>query len=347
MKKMLRILKKRWWLVLLVSVVIIIISIQRNNAQKSAEADTYTVKRETLRDVLTFSGSIDAGQKATLQFQSAGRLSYVGAQEGDVVHEGQLIAALDQRLLRKSLEKDLNTYASERLDFDNQKQKYNENGLPGDKYLRQNLIDAFKKAQYDLNNSVLDVELQNISLQYANLTSPINGVLVHAGAKIPGVNITAASTYEIVNPETIYFSAAADQTEVVHLKENMHADIGFDAYPDVKTSGHIISLGYIPKEGETGTVYEVKIGLDSLSNQDVMKYRLGMTGDSSFTLKEYPNVIAIPTTYVKAEGSRKYVYKKVGNKREKTYIQTGAQVDVSTEILNGLQEGDVVYDKAQ
>lgn len=46
---------------------------------------TYKVKRQTLSESLTFSGSVDAQEKATLRFQTSGRLAWVGVTEGDVV----------------------------------------------------------------------------------------------------------------------------------------------------------------------------------------------------------------------------------------------------------------------
>lgn len=348
MKTRLGVFKRKWWILLLLVILVSGGLFIRSRSAARTDAEKYVVKRETLKDTLIFPGSIDADEKATLQFQTGGRVSYVGAKEGDEVKKGQLIASLDQRQLQKTLEKYLNTYANQRTEFDNQKTEYDEKALPTDRYLRQDLIDAFKKAQNNLNNTVLDVELQNIALQYANLYSPINGVLVKAGARFAGVNVLATQPgYEIVNPETIYFSAAADQTEIVRMREGMRADISFDAFADRNVRGTIDRLGYMPKEGETGTVYEVRIALTGLDESEIMMYRIGMTGDATFTLKEYPNVISVPTTYVKTEGSRRFVYKQENNSIQKAYVKTGAVVDVSTEILEGLQEGDVIYDNAQ
>ena len=346
-KKISSFLKKRWWIVLIVVAVVAFIVYNATRPTIVAGEEQYTVKRQNLSESLSFAGTLDAGEQATLQFQTAGQLSFVGPKVGDRIKKNQLIASLDKRQVQKTLQKYLNSYAKERIDFDNEKKSYDERALPGDKYLRQNLIDAFSKAQYDLTNSVLDVELQDLSLQYSNLYSPIDGVVVKMGKQFAGENISPAGDgFEIVNPGTIYFSAAADQTEVVQLQENMEADISFDAFPDQDTKGRIISIGYVPKEGETGTVYEVKIGLNALTDRDSMKYRMGMTGDATFILKKYPDVLSVPSTYVQEEGNKKFVYKQVKGKPEKTYIQTGAALDTDTIITGGLQEGDVVYDTA-
>jgi macrolide-specific efflux system membrane fusion protein len=278
-----------------------------------------------------------------LHFQSAGQLSWVGVKEGDRVKKGQVIATLDQQQLRKTLEKYLNTYSKERLDFDNQKDERDNKALPADSLARQDAIDSFKKAQFDLTNSVLDVELQNISLRYASLVSPIDGIVSHMDVTVAGVNVAATTTFEIINPDTLYFSATADQTEIVRLRNGESGKIVFDSYPDDTISTVITSIGFTPQTNETGTVYEVKM---ALSNPDINKYRIGMTGDVSFVAKEKRNAIAIPIVYLKSKdaGNDKYVSREVSGRIVETPVTEGDTYDAQVEILKGLSVGDVIYD---
>lgn len=348
MNKVFRFLRKRWWIIIVITVLLaaaypLILGKRQGNYTKP-----YTVTRTNLTETLTISGSVDAGEKADLQFQTGGLVTWVGVKEGDIVKKGQRIASIDQRQLAKTLEKDLNLYVKQRLDFDNQKQEYTEKALPGDKYLRQDLIDAFQKAQYDLNNTVLDVELQNISLQYSTLVSPIDGIVTHVPVTQSGTNILPTQAgFQIVNPQTVFFSADADQTEIVQVYKNEPASILFDAFPDKEVYGIIESLGYMPKEGEASTVYEVKIKFFD-SDADILdKYRIGMTGDVTFKTKQHSNVIAVPLTYINTEGDKKFLYKSVKGKPVKTYVEVGEAIETDTIVTSGLQEGDVIYDTAQ
>ena len=54
-------------------------------------------------------------------------------------------------------------------------------------------------------------------------------------------------------------------------------------------------------------------------------------------------VLTVPGLAVKQEGSRKYCYRKVGEGREKVYLETGLYDGLNYEVLSGLQEGDEVY----
>ncbi len=342
---MIKFFKKRWYVIVIPLIIIGIIIYRQNATQvKGTKETTYKVSRKTIKETLSLSGKIDATEKAALRFQSSGKLTWVGVKEGDYVKKFQTLATLDQRDIQKRLQKYLNTYAQQRLTFDQTKDDDREviiGLLTPDQ--RQRTMRAYEKSQYDLNNSVLDVELQSIAAESANLISPIDGVVTHADTLQAGVNITPATAeFAIINPDTLYFSALADQTEVVKLTEGMLGSIIFDAFDsDEPVKTEIRSISFIPKDGETGTVYELKLPV-TLDNKG---YRLGMTGDVDFTLSERPDVIAVPVKYINNEGDKQFVYKLVNDKPEKTYVKTGLSDDTYTEVTSGLKEGETVYDK--
>lgn len=350
---MMQFLKKRWYFVLVVLAIFgfIFIKVRSSgtNGINRKKQTKYIVKRQNLKETLSLAGSIDSEEHVVLRFQSSGRLSWVGVKEGDYVKKYQGIASLDQRELKKTLEKYLNTYVNERYDFEQthddswQKQYALSDGL------KREAERIIKKSQNDLNNTVLDVELKNLSLEYASLWTPIEGIVTKVGSPFAGVNVTPTQAeFEIINPKTVYFSATADQNDVVRLKQGEKGKIVLDAYPDITLRGTIYMISFVPKTDETGTVYKVKLGIDK-ENKDY-KYRFGMTGDASFTVREIKNALFIPTKFVKTEKRpdgtpiREYVLKKVNGNQQKTTIEVGEDVDEYTIITSGLKEGDTVYD---
>lgn len=297
----------------------------------------YTVKRHTLKETLSLSGEIDAEEKATLRFQTSGYLSWVGVKEGDTVKQFQVLASLDQAELQRNLRKYLNTYMSERWDFETTKNSSGDAAAMTTAVRR-----AFEKAQFDLNNSVLDVELKDIALKYANLWTPIDGVVTRVAAPNAGVNITPTQAeIDVVNPATLYFSATADQTEVAKLTASMSGVITLDAFGDQPINGTISTISFIPKAGETGTVYEVKLNLPAPAQSGVeAALRLGMTGDVDFIIKELPDVLSVPSKYLKTENGKKYVLKQ---NNEKVYVAIGEEMDGDVEIKEGLKENDIIH----
>lgn len=336
-------LLKKYWYIFLIVFLIVGFFVYRSKSSKAAAAKTsqYTVKRETIRETLSLSGKIDADEKATLQFQGAGRLATVAVKQGDMVNKNQLIASLDQRELRKSYQKYLNTYTKVRNDFDSTSDATNTTDVwKLTDVQKENLRRTLSKSQADLNNSVLDVELQTLVMSDANLYSPIAGIITRVDAPIAGVNILPAQAqFEVVNPTTIYFEILADQTDVVKVQSGFNGTITLDAFPDRKITGTVSHISYTPDTAETGTVYQVKMTIDTSGNSD---YRLGMTGDTEFVLKEKQNVVAVPTNYIKTEDTKKYVLKLVNGTPTKTFIEEGVADELNTEITSGLQEGDII-----
>lgn len=342
-----RFIKKRWIIVLLILAIVGFFGYRATAGKpKDTSEVSYRVKRQTLQEVLTFSGSVDAMQKATLRFQTSGRLAWLGVKEGDTVRKFQAVASLDQQTLKKQLQKELIVYEKERMLHDNSTLDYDNHALPADQYARQDAIDAFKKSQYDLDSSVLDVELSDIALRYATLVSPINGIVVSMGTKQSGVNVTPTQAeIVIVDPSTLFFSGAVDQTDVVKLKEGDSGKITFDAFAEDHINGAVQSIAFTPKTDETGTVYEVKVDLPLATDSAQMpRYRLGMTGDIEFVTKQVVDVLGVPTTFVHREGGKNYVYTKKNDQKVKTPVTLGEEIDTATVILEGLQEGDVIYD---
>ncbi len=312
-------------------------------SKTNIKTDTARVKRGNLEEKLTISGTVDAEEKVTLRFQTSGRLNWIGVKEGDYVKKYQRVASLDQKEVKKKLQKEINDYLNSRWDFE-QKNR--------DDYKDKVITDTIKrikeKAQFDLNNAVLDVEIQNLSVELSYLSSPIEGIVTKISSPYAGINIIPSQAeFEIINPNTVFFSAVADQTEVVRVKEGMKGELTLDAFSESTLSGRIKNISFTPKSGETGTVYNVKFTFDN--NNSDYKYRIGMGGDLTFVLKSKNDVLYLPIKYVKTENgppggeaSKKYVKIKKNGNDQKTYVGTGMETDDEIEIIKGVVEGDTV-----
>lgn len=304
------------------------------------QRESTVVKRGTLREELTLSGKIEAHEQVSLGFQTGGQLAWVGVQEGDFVKKFQTVATLDQRKLQRELQKFLTAYSKQRNTFD-QTLDDNQNRRP-EQALNDKMKRVLENNQFDLNQTITDVEIQDVSIKLANLFTPIAGIVTRVETPHAGVNIGIGQTpFEIVNPKSIYFSMNADQTEVVRLSQDESGTIILDAYPDQKISGTITHIAFSPTADETETVYPVKISLDNVNNTDYT-YRIGMTGDVTFILKEQKDIVYIPIQFVKSDKQGKYVL--VGEKLEKRYVKTGMETDTDIEVLEGLSIGERVYD---
>lgn len=301
-----------------------------------------TIKRGTVNKTITISGEIKTDEKVELRFQTSGRLSWVGVKEGDYVKKYQTIATLDQRQLQNDLQKYLNSYEKTRYDFEQIKDDNKDNVVALSQQIREKAERILKKNQLDLDSSVINVEIASLAKEYSNLWTPIEGIVTKINTPIAGTNITpAGAEFQIINPNTLYFSAQAEQTEIIDIQNGMKGELTLDAYPDNAVQGTISYIAFTPTSGESGTVYEIKIDFPKDDNKVI---KLGMTGDAVFTLKEKYSVLYAPSAYIKNEGKKRYIYIMENDKKTKVYIKTGLEGDNRTEILDGVTENTLIYD---
>lgn len=315
-----------------------------DNAKKIA-ANSYTVKRQTLTEVLSLSGDIDAEEKVSLRFQTSGLLSWVGVKEGDYVKKYQVLASLDKRELQNSMSKLLNTYSGSRWDFE-QAQANNKDWQTAGMTdaARDTVKRTLDKYQFDLNNSVLSVESQALAIKFASLWTPIEGLVTKVDSPLAGANITpATATFEVINPKTIYFSATADQTEVISVTPGMMGKVVLDSFPDFELNGEVKTISFTPKVGESGTVYGINITFDSSELAD--KIKIGMTGDVNFVLKEIKDVLVVPEGYLKKQNGKYMVMIVQAGMKIKKEVTVGSSVEGMMEITGGLNEKDVIYNQ--
>jgi len=336
--------KNRWKLIIIFAVLVIFVGlILRNRSKANQEELVFEHPQvKSITKTLEVSGIVDAKERVRLRFLAGGKLTYLGAKEGDQISKWQTIATIDQATLKKQIDKDLNNYLKERWDWEQTRDDYVENDS-GDAEPIANLSDSrtVDKAQWDLENSVLDVEIRDIAIANTRLYSPIEGILTTAPVAVAGMQLLASDYFEIVNPETLVFKAGVDEVDIKDVYEGLKASIEFDAYPDypIETTGEYVAFS--SSISGTGTVFLIKLPLSQLDFS--YPIRLGMNGDARIILEEKEDVLAIPLEATREENGQVVVDIRTGpTSFEPRTIKVGLETDDDVEVLSGLSESDEV-----
>lgn len=346
-------LKKHLKKVIIIGVILLIatFSVFRARAQEGKEETVkfdpkkeivVKVERQTIKEEIILTGSIDASEKANLRFQASGKLAWVGVKEGDTVRKYQALASLDRTSLKKQLQADFNTYRSALATFDDTQDNYKDE--KDNLILTDDMKRILVRAQNTLNNSVINYELQELTLKYSTLITPIAGIVTNIDQPSSGVNITpATATFSVINPESIYFKAQIDQEDVVKIKVGDKTTINLDSFPDQNFESEITHINFTPVVGQSSTVYEVHFKLPVEDNQD-LKYRIGMDGDAIISLREIENSLIIPIDATHQEDDKDYVLVKEGDNKilVKKYVKLGIETGDNIEVLEGLSENDQI-----
>ncbi len=344
-------LKKHFKKIIIITVAFVLIfgfikiRAQSNSSEKT-KLDTKKEKlitpiRQTIKDEITLAGSIDANLKTDLRFQTSGQLAWVGVKVGDKVRKYQAIASLNKEELKKRLQIDFNNYRSALATFDDTQDDYKteKDSLTLTDEMKRILV----RSQNTLDNSVINYELQDLTIKYATLITPIAGIVTNIEQPSSGINISpATATFSIIDPNSIYFQSKIDQEDVPKIKIGDKTTIKIDSFSDKFFESKIDYISFIPAKGESSTVYEVRFSLPK--ENDNLQYRIGMDGDAVISLKEVENALTIPINTLHQDGDKVYVLVKETEKPEltKKYIKTGIETDTIVEVLEGLSENDQI-----
>lgn len=337
--ELINLLKKNWRFVIFGVILIIAGFLLANRfffAPKKNLYETAKVTKADLKITVSASGKIKSDEEATLKFQTSGRLAWVGVKKGDKVTKWQAIASLDKEELKKTLNQELLDYMGKRWDFEQTTQD-----TYRDLALTETIRRVKDKSQFDLDRSVLDVEIADIAIKYGTIYSPINGIVTEISAPYPGTNIVSATDkFVISNPDKLIFSANVDEADIGKIKSGMSAQIILDAYPDEIITSIIEQIEFTSTlTSGGGTAYAVKFSLPS--NQDE-KYRLEMNGDAEILISQKNQVLVIPQEAIREENGNQYVWLADNQKPIRKTVQIGETANFMTEIIQGLNEGDQV-----
>lgn len=297
------------------------------------EVETSVSRKGDLVESISASGEVQAKEAATLAFPTSGKLAWVGVSEGDQVRKGQAIASLDKTQMQATLKKYLNTYEKEFT-------KFNDTSDSADDVTLTESVQRIKKrAQLDLDQTVIDVEIQQEALRLATLYSPVSGIVTRAEPKYAGVNVgPTTGGYQIVNPNSVYFEAEVNEVDITKIKSGTQVRVQLDAYPDETFTEMIQNISFASIQTPTGgTAYKVEIALPA---NDGFRFRLGMNGDANFILSEKKDVLLIPQTALVETENKTYVWTiSNGNTATRKEIKTGISSTDEIEVVEGIEPG--------
>lgn len=337
-KKSLRSVVRDYWKLGLLVAVILLGFFWWYQTQQAADQNApefINPTRGDIRQTITISGTVDAKEKARLRFIAGGKVTYLNAQEGDMVQKGQTIASIDRATLEKQLQQDLNLYMTERWNWEERLDDTQ------DRTLDTTELREKDQAQWRLDNQVINVEIRDIAIRNSYISAPFSGILTVSPTATTGVQLLASDYFEIVNPDSLIFAARIDEADVGLLALGQPAEIVLDAFLDKTFTGTIEYISYTSSQQATGTTFTVHIPLHDLSEREL--FRLGMNGDATILLAEKSNVLTIPITAIKQREGKTTVEVKTGETTtESREITIGLETDDEIEVLSGLSESDLI-----
>jgi len=339
MKRIKNLLTNKWlWLLLVVLVIGGGIFYYRQRQSTKPTYTTVTPENRTIAQTIEVSGVIDAKEKSTLRFPTAAKLTWVGVKEGERVKKWQAIASVDTSTLEKQLQQDFNLFEKTWRTHDQTLDDVNY-------YSETGLTDEFKRiaeqSSFDLQNSAINVEIRKLAIKLSSVISPIDGLVVHIDQPFSGVNVSPSDTFQIINPETLEFTAVVDEEDVSLIQPNQKVQLAIDAYPEETLEALIESIDFIPSPAQAGgTGFGITIAFPY--NNQSLKYRLGMNGTATIIITQTDNALSVPIDSLIMREGKNYVEILEDDIVVRREVTTGVESEEYVQILSGIDSDDQV-----
>ena len=242
---------------------------------------------------------------------------------------------------------------------------------------KQNLLDVISKINsyhdivdnynFDKKNLELSIRQKEIDLEQAKkklndlkddlndyyITAPLSGILSALNIKLGDLVSTNQVIGKIITNQKVS-KISLNEIDAAKVKVGQDAILTFDALPDLKIKGKVIEISTVGKEEQGVVSYDVKISLEK-ENKEI---KPGMSVNAEIVVDRKENVLLVPNSAIKSDRMGQYVqvvknyeierknsFKPVAipqNLIEKRYIKTGISNDEFTEVLEGLNEGEII-----
>lgn len=282
---------KIWIIAAAVAVVGIALLLLLGRKKEVAVVNSDPCAEGSIENTVTATGEIQPVYKVEVGTQVSGIVEKMYVDYNSVVTKGQLLAELDKSLLQeqvKQAQANLSTTTSNRQlaqkNFDRVKTLYEKKAATQEEYDQAET--NLEQAKNQLITAQSDYERARTNLKYAEIYSPIDGVIL---SKAVEEGQTVASSFSTPTLFTIaknltdmQLEAKVDEADIGQVKEGQAVRFTVDAFPGETFRGNVRQIRLVPTVTSNVVTYTVII---DAPNDDGKLYP-GMTANITILVEE-------------------------------------------------------------
>jgi len=325
--------------------------------------------------ILNASGYVTPRRRATIAAKITGRVTGVYFDEGTHVHNGQLLATLDDSDARKALDSaKADRDASQAAIADLQVQlRLADIELRRAQELRKAGVQSQEQldtasANADSLRAKIDLAKQQVQTAEAKvkeaqqavdncvINAPFEGIVVSKDAQVgemvspisAGGGFTRTGIATVVDMNSNEIEVDVNESYIARVKDHQRVNAILDAYPNWEIPAHVRTV--IPTADRQKATVKVRISFDKLDPRILPDMGIKVTFLSDEPVKKKdtaaPAIAAmLPTGAVRDEEGKKVVFLVKGDHVERRAVTVGNTQGPDTEIIAGLAVGDSVVVK--
>ena len=257
-----------------------------------------------IANAITATGTIQPVDTVSVGTQVSGTIRFIYADFNTQVKKNQLIAELDKSLLQAQV----NQYAAnlaaaqdqlvfQQSNYNRQSQLYNVGAISKADY--ETALYQFNSARANVAAIKAQLQSANQNLSYANIYSPIDGVVLNRNVNI---GQTVAASF---NTPTLFIlakdltkmqvQASVDEADIGNVEKGQRVTFTVDAFPDDVFNGTVQEVRLQPSTSANVVTYTTII--DAPNND--MRLKPGMTANITIYTKEAKNALLVSAKALK------------------------------------------------
>lgn len=338
----LRSVRRRWWATLAVIVLALAGAGAWLGTAGGEDADgvqriTSTVSRGTYKTTVSATGTITPKQDADAAFTSSGTVTSVRVEVGEKVLKGDVLATIDDDSLVAQREAAASQVEAAEAQVDE---------VSGGSRTQ------VASAEASLASARSALAQAEEAVENATLRAPFTGVVSavgyevgdHAASGSGGTAPTSsdgatAAAITLISPSKLLVEASVPAADITRLKEGLQAEITPTGGGEV-VFGTVTEVGVIASASDTGAAqFPVTV---AVTGSPTGLYA-GASASVAITVAQAIDVLAVPTAAVRTdEDGTSYVTVVDGQEQTRTPVELGSVYGAQTEVLAGVEEGDVI-----
>ncbi|MFJ9388054.1 efflux RND transporter periplasmic adaptor subunit [Nocardioides sp. NPDC101246] len=334
--------------------------------EETAQAQAMQVQATsgTVKETVSASGTVEAAETADLSFEVSGTVTKVYAAEGDTVKKGDALARVDDTTLvaARTAAKSALTAAQEQLDTDESAGAADVQIASDEAAVaaaeadldsaRQAVDDAVLRATISGTITGFDIAVGDVvgssSGSSGSSSGGSGGDSGGSGSSMGGSSggtssdssstSTSTGTVSIVSAGDHVVEATVSADDAASLKKGLQATVTVNGV-DEEVFGTVATVGKVAETSSSGAaVFPVSITVTG-ERDDLYP---GTSATAEITVKQREDVLTVTSAAITTDGDQAYVQKVVDGKTVKTAVTIGEVYGTTTEITDGLAEGDSV-----
>ncbi|MBW9151302.1 efflux RND transporter periplasmic adaptor subunit [Clostridium estertheticum] len=196
-------------------------------------------------------------------------------------------------------------------------------------------------AEGQVQQAKASLDLAQIQMDNASITSPINGVISERNVEVGEVVSSAVSVFTIIDASSLRSEVSMTDKDVIKVKVNQKIPVQISSMNNKIVQGIVDTIS--PSADAKTQLYTVKVKIENPSNL----LKPGMIVRVEFPDVVKTDIAVVPNGAIFTENSVQYVYIVDATRLKRKQVVVGISNTLQTEIVSGIKLGDQVITEGQ